>query len=141
METRNRYSTEKISEPQTVLVVDDDALVRSFEVMLLSNQGYNVLQAESGAEALRLADTAMIHLLLTDFLMPDVDGLELTRKFRAVHPETPVLMVSRLLPPNDSRIENLAPFDFLPKPFAFDELLQKVRRLLQAEAPFPIREA
>ena len=133
---RNRYSTESIGEPRTVLVVDDDPMVRSFEVQLLSSQGYNVLQAESGAEALRLADTATIHLLLTDFLMPDVDGLELTRKFRTVHPETPVLMVSGSLPPTDNRIENLARFGFLPKPFAFDELLEKVRTLIQAEAPF-----
>jgi DNA-binding response OmpR family regulator len=141
MNTGNRYSTERIGEPHTILVVDDDPLVRSFEVQLLSSQGYNVLQAESGAEALRLADTATIHLLLTDFLMPDVDGLELTRKFRAVHPETPVLMVSGSLPVTDNRMENLAHFGFLPKPFAFDELVQKVRTLIQAETPFPIREA
>src|ERR1051325_6735222 len=120
MDKRNRYSIEKIGEPQTVLVVDDDALIRSFEAELLSSQGYHVLQAESGAEALRLADTATIHLLLTDFLMPDVDGLELTRKFRAVHPKTPVLMLSGSLPPTDHRIENLDRFGFLPKPFEFD---------------------
>ena len=40
------------------------------------------------------------------------------------------------LPPTDNRIENLARFGFLPKPFAFDELLEKVRTLIQAEAPF-----
>jgi len=137
MNTGNRYSTERIGEPQTVLVVDDDAMVRSFEAELLSSQGYKVLQAESGMEALRLADTATIHLLLTDFLMPDVDGLELTRRFRSVHPETPVLMVSGSLPATDNRIENLDHFGFLPKPFALDELLQKVRTLIHAEAPFP----
>ena len=141
MNARSLFSTERISEPPTVLVVDDDPMARSFEVLLLSSQGYNVLQAESGAEALRLADTATIHLLLTDFVMPDVDGLELTRKFRAVHPDTPVLLVSGSLPPTDNRIENLAHFDFLPKPFAFAELLQKVRTLIQAEAPLPIRNA
>jgi two-component system response regulator GlrR len=141
MNPRERYSTERIGEPQTVLVVDDDPLIRSFEAQLLSSEGYNVLQAESGAEALRLADTATIHLLVTDFLMPNLDGLELTRKFRTVHPETPVLMVSGSLPPTDNRIENLAHFGFLPKPFAFDELIQKVRTLIQVEAPFPRRDA
>ena len=141
MVTRRRYSTERIGEPQTVLVVDDDPILRSVEVQILASQGYNVLQAQSGAEALRLADSATIHLLLTDFLMPDVDGLELTGKFRTVHPETPVLMVSGSLPPTDKRIENLAHFGFLPKPFAFDELIQKVRTLIQVEAPFPRRDA
>ena len=139
MDTKKHYSTERMGEPPTILVVDDDPLVRSFEVQLLSSQGYNVLEAESGAEALRLADVATIHLLLTDFSMPDIDGLELTQNFRIVHPETPVLMVSGSLPPTDNRIENLARFSFLPKPFAFDELLQKVRVLIQAEAPFPRR--
>jgi DNA-binding response OmpR family regulator len=140
MNAANRYSTESIGEPKTVLVVDDDAMIRSFEAQLLSGHGYNVLQADSGAEALRLADTATIHLLLTDFLMPGVDGLELTRKFRAFHPETPVLMVSGSLPPSDSRIEDLAHFGFLAKPFAFDELVQKVHTLIQAKSPLPIRE-
>jgi len=141
MNARKRYSTERIGEPPTVLIVDDDVMIRSFEAQLLSSQGYNVLQADSGAEALRLADNATIHLLLTDYLMPDVDGLELTRKFRAVHPETPVLMVSGSLPLTDNRIANLAHFDFLAKPFAFDELVQKVRTLIQAETPFPMRKA
>src|SRR5579864_7765895 len=135
MVTRRRYSTERIGEPITVLVVDDDPLIRSVEVRILASQGYNVLQAQSGAEALRLADSSTIHLFLTDFVMPDVDGLELTRKLRTVHPETPVLMVSGSLPPTDKRIENLARFGFLPKPFAFNELLQKVRTLIQIEAP------
>jgi two-component system cell cycle sensor histidine kinase/response regulator CckA len=140
MNAGNYYSTERIGEPKTVLVVDDDVMVRSFEAQLLSSQGYNVLQAGSAAEALRLADAAPIHLLLTEFLMPDVDRLELTHRFRTVQPEPPVLMVSGSLPPTDNRIENLANFGFLPKPFAFEELLQKVRPLIQAEAPLPMRE-
>src|SRR5258708_25049411 len=111
MDTRNRSSIERIGEPQTVLVVDDDTMIRSFEVLLLSTQGYNVLQASSAAEALSLADTAPVDLLLTDFLMPEVDGIELTLRFRTGHPETPVLMVSGSLPPTDSRIANFAHFD------------------------------
>ncbi|HLH56850.1 MAG TPA: response regulator [Verrucomicrobiae bacterium] len=139
MKTRNCYSTERISEPQTVLVVDDDPTVRSFEAQLLSMHGYNVLQAQSGAEALQLADNVTIHLLLTDFSMPDIDGLELTQKFQTVHPETPVLMVSGSITSTDKRIRNLARFGFLPKPFALAELIQKVRSLVDAEAPLPIR--
>ena len=106
-------------------------MVRAFEVELLSSQGYNLLEADSGAEALRIARTATIHLLLTDFSMPDLDGLELTRRVRSIQPEMPVLMVSGSLPSTDNRIENLARFEWLPKPFEFDELLQKVRMLIQ----------
>jgi DNA-binding NtrC family response regulator len=67
--------------------------------------------------------------------MPEVDGWELTRLFRAVHPKTPVLMVSGSLPLLRIRREpHLDRFDFLAKPFQFDELLGKVRKLLDADS-------
>ena len=133
----------RISEPtKTLLVVDDDAMVRDMETQVLRLQGYTVLEAESAAEALRVAaSTVTIHLLITDLIMPEVDGLELTRRFRVVHPTTPVLMVSGSLPVLRARSEpDLDRFDFLAKPFLFSELLHKVRRLLDAAVPLPIRK-
>ena len=117
-------------------------MVRDVETQILRLQGYTVLEAESAAEALRVAAaTVTIHLLITDLVMPEVDGLELTRRFRAVHPKTPVLMVSGSLPLLRARSEpDLDRFDFLAKPFQFDELLHKVRTLLDAAAPLPIRK-
>ena len=136
-------SPARISEPpKTLLVVDDDPTVRDVETEVLRVQGYKVLAAEGAAEALRLAgETARIHLLITDLVMPEIDGLELTRRFRAVHPKTPVLMVSGSLPLLRVRSEpDLDRFDFLAKPFQFSELLHKVRTLLDAAAPLPIRK-
>lgn len=135
-------SSVKISDPaKTLLVVDDDALIRDCETQMLRLQGYTVLEAESAAEALRLAgETAAIHLLITDFRMPEVDGLELTRRFRTVHPKTPVLMVSGSLPQIQHRADDLERFEFLAKPFLFQDLLQKVRTLLDAASPLPIRK-
>jgi two-component system, cell cycle sensor histidine kinase and response regulator CckA len=133
----------RITEPtRTLLVVDDDPMVRDLETQILRLQGYTVLEAQSAAEALRLAgETATIHLLITDLAMPEVDGLELTRRFRAVHPKTPVLMVSGSLPLLHVRSEpDLERFEFLPKPFEFHELLHKVRTLLDATAPLPKRK-
>jgi two-component system cell cycle sensor histidine kinase/response regulator CckA len=132
-----------ISEPpKTVLVVDDEPVVRELETEVLRVQGYKVLAAEGAAEALRLAgETATIHLLITDLSMPEVDGLELTRRFRALHPKTPVLLVSGSLPLLRARSEpDLARFHFLAKPFQFSELIHKVRVLLDAAAPLPIRK-
>src|ERR1019366_7726589 len=128
--------------PKTVLVVDDDPMRRDLETQVLRVQGYKVLEAECAAEALRLAaETATIHLLITDLVMPEVDGLELTRRFRAVHPKTPVLMVSSSLPLLRARSEmDMDPFAFLAKPFQFSELIHKVRVLLDTAAPLPIRE-
>jgi DNA-binding NtrC family response regulator len=132
-----------ISEPtRTLLALEDDPLLRDVETKLLRLEGYTVLEAEGAAKALRLArEAAAIHLLITDFSMPEVDGFELTRRFHAAHPKTPVLMVSGSLPLLRAR-SDLDPhgFDFLPKPFEFDELLHKVRTLLDATTPLPIRK-
>ncbi len=134
-------SPAKISEPaKTLLVVDDDPMVRDVEVQVLRQQGYTVLEAPGSAEALRLArEAAVIHLLITDFSMPEVDGLELSRQFRLVHPKTPVLMVSGSFPLMQNRANDLDRFDFLAKPFQFDELVDRVRSLLDDAAPLPRR--
>ena len=131
-----------ISEPtRTLLVVDDNPMLRDVEAQILRLQGYTVLEAENAAKALRLArEAAAIHLLITDFLMPEVNGLELTRRFRAMHPKTPVLMVSGSLPLIQHKTDDLHPFEILEKPFEFNELLRKVRTLLDATAPLPIRK-
>ena len=135
-------SSARISEPpKTLLVVEDDPQLRDAETRLLRVQGYTVLEAEGAAKALRLArEAAAIHLLFTDFSMPRVDGLELTRRFRVVHPETPVLMVSGSLPLIQHRADDLDRFEILEKPFEVNELLHKVRTLLDATAPLPIRK-
>ena len=131
----------RMSDPvPTVLVVDSDPVFREFQAQTLCDQGYKVLKAPGAAEALRLAGTTTaVHLLLTDYVMPEFDGLELTRRFRAVHPKTPVLMVSGSLPLIQDRADDLEHFALLPKPFHFGELLHKVRTLLDAATPLPIR--
>jgi len=131
-------SPRAITDPQTVLVVDDDSVFRQLEAKALCQQGYNVLEANSASEALRLAGTtANLHLLLTDFNMPGADGLELTRQFRALHPSAPVLMVSNSLPLIRHRVESLDRFAVLEKSSSFDELLEKVRTLLAEVTPLP----
>jgi len=80
----------------TLLVVDNDPVFCEFEARTLRDRGYEVLKAAGAVEALSLARARAIgalHLLLTDFSMPGVDGVELTHQVRALHPETPVLML------------------------------------------------
>jgi len=118
-------------EAETVLVVDDDEVVRMLEVRMLSQLGYNVLEAEGPLEAMRLAAaTPTIHLLLTDFSMPEADGLELTEQFRAMHPQRPVLMVSGSLEAINGRADYLDRFAVLAKPFTSEELVDRVSALL-----------
>lgn len=142
--SRSTYpSPAKISDPpRTLLVVDDDPMVRDLEAQVLRLQGYTVLEAQGAAEALQLArKAAAIHLLITDFSMPEVDGLELSRQFRLVHPKTPVLMVSGSFPLIENKADDFDRFEFLAKPFQHADLLQKVHALLDAAAPLPLRMA
>ena len=128
------------SDPaETLLVVDDEPMIRDLEAHILRLNGYTVLQAQDAAEALRLAgETEKIHLLITDFSMPEVDGLELSRRFRAVHPKAPVLMVSGSLPLLRDGTRDLDRVELLAKPFAFSELLHRVRTLLDAAETLPL---
>ena len=132
-------SAERLDSP-TVLIVDDDSVFRQLEVRALCQQGYNVLQADCAAEAIRLGGAATnLHLLLTDFNMPGADGVELARQFRALRPETPVLLVSDSLPAIQDRVKDLDRFAVLEKSSNFGELLEKVRMLLAevTRLPFP----
>ena len=122
-------------ETETLLVVDDDEAIRGLEVRALRHLGYKVLEAEGPVKAMRLAiATPAIHLLLTDFWMPESTGLELTRRFRTVHPKTPVLMVSGSLQVIDSLAVHRDWFGVLAKPFTPTHLTHWVRALLSASS-------
>ena len=134
-------SHEQAGEGKTLLVVDDEPTIRELMAKVLCKEGYNVLQADGATEALRLATAATIHLLLTDFSMPGTDGLELTRRFRAVYPKAPVLMVSGSLAVGlINRSDDLDRFGILEKPFAVGDLIRKVRTLLLEVSPVPLRK-
>jgi DNA-binding response OmpR family regulator len=133
------FSKRKVSDPKTLLVVDDEPAIRELVAQVLCQEGYNVLQASGAAEALRLSAAATIHLLLTDFSMPGVNGLDLIRRFRTVFPKAPVLILSGSLACLDGRTGDLDRLAMLEKPFAVDELVGKVRALLTEVAPLPLR--
>ena len=99
-----------------------------------------MLKAHAVVEAVRLAGTTpAIHLLLTEFSMPETDGLELTRRFRTLHPASPVLMLSASLKELDNRVRELDRFATLAKPFSLEGLINKVRTLPHVAASFPLR--
>jgi two-component system, cell cycle sensor histidine kinase and response regulator CckA len=119
------------SEPLTVLVVEDEEVVRSLVVQVLEGEGYRALVARDGEDALELAEHNHVDVLLTDLTMPKLGGRELAETLRATHPELKVVYMSGyaeggilsdgVLPPATA---------FLSKPFTFAELAEKVRGLL-----------
>ena len=112
----------------TVLVADDEPEVRATVGRVLKTHGCRVLQAVDGVHALEVAaqHTGPIHLLVTDIEMPRLDGHELHRRLKCQRPETRTLFMSGALEPGSH-----PPVPFLPKPFAAQALVLKVREVLQ----------
>ncbi|HWE31343.1 MAG TPA: ATP-binding protein, partial [Polyangia bacterium] len=116
---------------ETVLLAEDDDAVRDFVAFVLGKLGYRVLQAADGVEALGVAAAyeAPIHLLLSDVVMPHMDGHELARQLVATRPGLKVIHMSGY--PGDAR-ELRGSDRVLPKPFEQDDLARWVRRALDS---------
>jgi nitrogen-specific signal transduction histidine kinase/ActR/RegA family two-component response regulator len=122
---------------ETVLLVEDEEVVRNLVREILEGNGYTVLEARNGAEALDLGRRRKgpIHLLVTDVVMPKMSGRELAERLVTIHHETRILYMSGY---TDGAIGQHGVLDphtaFLQKPFSFDDLAQKVRKVLDAPA-------
>jgi two-component system, cell cycle sensor histidine kinase and response regulator CckA len=113
---------------KTLLVVDDQATIRTILVQVLKLEGYRVLSAVDGVNALETAAQASgkIDILITDLQMPVMGGEELIRNMTAVRPETRVICLSAGL----SEVSLSQDVLFLPKPFVLKELMATVRGVL-----------
>jgi signal transduction histidine kinase len=113
---------------EKVLVVEDEPAVRQITARILRRNGYRVLEAASGAEALTLAADHPFDILLTDLVMPQVSGPELVQRIKQMHPEIPVLFMSGysqdVLGPRGT-LDADAPL--IQKPFAAVDLLKAMR--------------
>lgn len=123
---------------QVVLVVDDEQGLRDLVCRTLRAEGYRTLEAGHGAEALEVIETSPdpVDLVVTDVVMPGMDGRELGRRLAQRWPELPILYISayevndifRRGSPRDS-----APF--LQKPFPMDGLVTTIRSLIERRSP------
>ncbi|HSM00661.1 MAG TPA: PAS domain S-box protein [Candidatus Limnocylindria bacterium] len=122
---------------ETVLVVEDEKLVRDLVREILSHHGYDVLEASRGAEALEVSgrQKGPIHLLISDVVMPGMTGPELARRLTALRPEMGVLFMSGY---TDDTILHHGVFEhgaeYLQKPFKASALGAKVRKVLDAHS-------
>jgi two-component system response regulator MprA len=115
-----------------ILVVDDDRAVRESLRRSLSFNGYSVALAQDGVEALDLISTDRPDAVVLDVMMPRLDGLEVCRQLRSTGDDLPILVLTA----RDSVSERVAGLDagaddYLPKPFALEELLARMRALLR----------
>jgi two-component system cell cycle sensor histidine kinase/response regulator CckA len=118
---------------ETILLVEDEAGVRQLARQMLLRQGYSVLEAEGGSQALQLWEqhAPSIHLLLTDVVMPQMSGRELAERLKAARPDLKVLYMSGYTSDVIARHGLLdADTALLQKPFTLDGLGRKVRAVL-----------
>jgi len=125
---------EKVNEGLTALVADDEPLNHRLLQTLLSPLGLELVMAESGLHAQKLMETRTFDLLLFDILMPDLDGLTLTRWARKdpLHKDVPILILTSMTG-KDVLVEafEAGAVDFLTKPFHGPELIHRVKAQLK----------
>ena len=118
--------------------MEDDDPVRIFGARALRNKGYKVIEAKSGEAALDLIRNAeeRIDLLITDVVMPRMDGPRLVREVREILPQIQVIFISGYT--EDAfrqRLDSDSGIDFLPKPFSLKQLATKVRDVIGVRHP------
>jgi two-component system, OmpR family, response regulator MprA len=122
-----------MSEGANILIVEDERSIASFLRRGLVFEGYDVRVTDSGAEALAITRDMQIDLIVLDIMLPgEVDGIEVCRRIRGADDQVPILMLTARDEVAD-RVQGLdaGADDYMVKPFAFEELLARLRALLR----------
>jgi DNA-binding NtrC family response regulator len=120
-------------DPQhSVLVVDDEPVVRRFTTRVLTSEGYRVHEARDGVEARDFLhqSTATVHVVVSDIVMPRMNGVELLEVLSRSHPRLPVILMSGYGPADLAQRGIPAPCAVLAKPFPPERLIAEVRRCI-----------
>jgi CheY-like chemotaxis protein len=112
--------------PESVLIVEDEPYVRALVQDILAGEGYPVVEVGDPWQALGVVETQRIRLLLTDVMMPEMNGCELARRVESICPDTKVLFMSAGL--LDDLLEPGTPF--VAKPFSVDRMVSAVHEVL-----------
>lgn len=117
----------------SILLVEDEDAVRLFSARALRSKGYIVTEARTGAGALDILKDETFDLLITDMMMPEVDGATLIKEARKSFPELPVVCISGYTEETvAAEVSELPKIQFLPKPFSLKQLAAKVKSALDA---------
>ncbi len=126
---------------KSILIVEDEQVLRESLASLLEDEGYEALQVENGQDAQQLLLERAVDVVLSDIRMPKMDGMDLLSHLRQLIPQTPVIMMTAY-----GTVENAVAamrtgaWDYLLKPVQFDDLLLKVERAIQFGEIFKDRE-
>jgi DNA-binding response OmpR family regulator len=123
-----------MSDSATILLVDDEDAIQKLLTYPLEHEGFRVLQARDGVEALERFDTEQVDLVVLDLMLPKLDGLEVCRRLRS-HSTVPIIMLTA----RDDELDKvvgleLGADDYITKPFSIREFRSRVRALLRRAA-------
>ena len=131
----------QMNSSQRILVVDDDHYIRTIISSTLIQNGYQVDTAKDGADAWKALNEVSYYLLITDYKMPRVNGLELVSKLRSQNKSLPVILVSGTMPIEALNLQPGLRIDaMLEKPFTAAELLGAVKRVADAFVVTPFAD-
>jgi two-component system cell cycle sensor histidine kinase/response regulator CckA len=129
---RDRMVTEMI------LVVDDEPSIRRFAARALLEEGFPVREAADGAQALEMVHAGGVSVLVSDVVMPRLNGVQLMEALARSHPQLPVLLMSGYAAPELEGMGIAAPCGLLTKPFSAEQLVEEVRRCLGRAGPLAL---
>ncbi len=125
---------------ETILVVDDELQIVRVLRGYLEQSGYRVLTASNGKDALFIARQEKPDLVILDLMMPQMDGLEFTRRVRAEQPQLPIIMLTARVEENDRIVGlELGADDYITKPFSPREVVARVRAVLRRVRGEPVK--
>lgn len=124
----------QVSKERVILLAEDEDAVRTFTSRALRNKGYTVLEARHGGEALEIIKSGQaISLLLTDVMMPEMDGVTLLRLARDINPELPVVCMSGYAEESlRAQLNNQEQIGFISKPFSLKQITTLIQETLEA---------
>lgn len=114
-----------------ILIVDDEAMTRDLISSVLSSKGHRCETAVNGAQALDKALAETFDAVITDIVMPEMDGIALTRELLKINPELPIMIITGFSDEHyyeDS--VNAGASDFINKPFSIAELLARFQKMM-----------
>lgn len=122
-----RYNSNPMAR---ILVVEDESITRASLAGVLRNEGYDVDEAGDGAQALNILEHRQFDLVITDLVMPQLNGFKLIEHIRSIPSQVPIILVSAYLPSSVGKPLLREPAEFIAKPIEPDVLLPMVKDLL-----------
>jgi len=113
-----------------ILLVEDEKRAREVFVEILKNAGYGVMEAADGLQALSLLEKLHCDLVISDILMPNLNGYALVPRIRAKWPNMPIILTSGYLPPDAAKTIMNGSVEFIPKPLDAAALIAIIQRLM-----------